>query len=292
MSDKPGVPDVERRAQSARRVPALFVSHGTPATVFDRAYGNALRRFSARQVVLDGIVVVSAHWESLRPLRVTSASQPELLFDTEGLPSSIQSIDYPCRGSARLTQDVLALFERAGIRAVADATRGFDHGVWVPVSVAYPSARVPVVQVSLPLPAEPEEVTAMGRALAPLRDRNVLLVGSGTVVHNLHRLRLTDPDAMPDAWARRFDDWVQEHVSQLDLDALMQYRRAPHAFEAVPTPEHIEPLFFVLGAAEAGDRVFEVFEGFRYGSLSMRSFVLAGRRRDDMRGVPDAPASE
>jgi 4,5-DOPA dioxygenase extradiol len=272
----------ERRQDPAgRRVPALFVSHGVPASLLDQEYGNALRRFSARQLSLDGIVVVSAHWESLRPVRVTRGEQPTLLRDFGTMPSPVERLSYPWRGHAALSDRVVALLEAAHIPALPDATRGIDHGAWIPISIAYPSARVPVVQVSLPMPAEPEDVLAMGRALAPLRNENILIVGSGGLVHNLHRLRFTAATTAPEPWAMRFEQWTRECVSRVDLEALAAYRRlAPYALEAVPTPEHFLPLFFVLGTLEPGDRAYDVYEGFRYGSLSLRSLVLAGRRRD------------
>jgi 4,5-DOPA dioxygenase extradiol len=290
MTDASAYGGSDRRRQgSLRRVPALFVSHGVPSSLLDAEYGNALRRFSARQLVLDGIVVVSAHWESLRPIRVTRMEQPTLLRDFGNLPSPVQSFTYPCRGHVGLADRVMALLEAGGIRAAAETSRGLDHGAWLPISIAYPSARVPVVQVSLPMPAEPAEVLAMGRALATLRDENVLVMGSGGLVHNLHRLRLTGTDrqdSAPESWAIRFDQWARERIGALDVDALVNYRRcAPYALEAVPTPEHLLPMFFVLGTAEPGDRAYDVYEGFRYGSLSMACFVLAGRRRDDLRGV-------
>lgn len=270
-----------RQDPTGRRVPALFVSHGVPASLLDQEYGNALRRFSARQLSLDGIVVVSAHWESLRPVRVTRGEQPTLLRDFGTMPSPVERLSYPWRGHAALSDRVVALLEAAHIPALPDATRGIDHGAWIPISIAYPSARVPVVQVSLPMPAEPEDVLAMGRALAPLRNENILIVGSGGLVHNLHRLRFTAATTAPEPWAMRFEQWTRECVSRVDLEALAAYRRlAPYALEAVPTPEHFLPLFFVLGTLEPGDRAYDVYEGFRYGSLSLRSFVLAGRRRD------------
>jgi 4,5-DOPA dioxygenase extradiol len=288
MTEQAAYSGPERRRIATKRVPALFVAHGSPNTVFDDEFGNALRRFAALQGRLDGAVVVSAHWESLRPVRVTRSVQPELLYDFSGMPSRIERMSYPCRGSSVIADQVLALLDKARIAAVADAGRGIDHGVWVPMSLAYPSARLPLVQVSLPLPADLEEIVAMGRALAPLRERNVLLVGSGGIVHNLHRLRFAGETHVGDAWALGFDEWAREQVGRLDVRALLDYRRrAPHALESVPTPEHFEPLLFVLGAAETGDRVYDVYEGFRYGSLSLRSFVLAGRRRDDLLGLRD-----
>ncbi len=279
----------ERRLPVRRRVPAVFVSHGAPNTLFDEEYGNALRRFTSTQGRLDGIVVVSAHWESLRPIRVTRVVRPLLLCDFTGMPSRIERINYPCPGSTVIADQVLALLGQAGIQAIPDACRGLDHGAWVPVSIAFPSARVPVVQVSLPLPAAPEEIVAMGRALMPLRDHNVLVMGSGGTVHNLHRVRFSSETHVADPWAIGFDEWAREQAGRLDLQALIDYRRrAPHALESVPTPEHFEPLLFVLGAAATGDRIFDIYEGFRHGSLSLRTFALAGRRRDDLSSYPRA----
>jgi len=279
----------ERRQAIARRVPALFVSHGSPNSVFDDEFGTALRRFAAHQGQLEAAVVVSAHWETLRPIRVTRSRQPELLYDFSGMPSRVERLSYACRGNPPVADQVLALLEKAGIQAVADASRGLDHGTWVPMSLAYPSARVPIVQVSLPLPAEADEIVQIGKALGPLRDRNILLVGSGGIVHNLHRLRFSGETHVPDPWALAFEDWAREQIGRLDIQALSEYRRrAPHALECVPTPEHFWPLLFVLGSAEMGDRVYDVYEGFRYGSLSLRSFALAGRRRDDLLGLANA----
>jgi 4,5-DOPA dioxygenase extradiol len=268
----------------------MFVSHGAPNTLFDDDYGNALRRFACTQGRVDGIVVVSAHWESLHPIRVTRNPRPELLYDFTGMPARIERVVYPCPGSVTLADEVLALFERAGIKAVPDETRGLDHGAWMPVSIAYPSARVPVVQVSLPVPAEPDEIVQMGRCLTPLRERGILLVGSGGMVHNLHRLRFSVETEVPDPWALGFDEWARDQAGRLDVAALTAYRRrAPHALESVPTPEHFEPLLFVVGAAATGDRLYDIYEGFRYGSLSLRTFVLAGRRRDDLKGIIRRP---
>jgi 4,5-DOPA dioxygenase extradiol len=282
----------ERRRSAGRRVPALFVAHGSPNTVFDHEFGTALRLFAAHQGPLDAAVVVSAHWESLRPVRVTRGPTPELLYDFSGMPSRVDRLSYVCHGSAAVSDQIIALLGDAGIAAVADPSRGFDHGTWVPMSLAFPSARAPIVQVSLPLLAPPDEIVAMGRALAPLRDRNILLVGSGGVVHNLHRLRFSGDTEVPDSWALGFDEWVSEQVGRLDVAALCDYRRrAPHVLESVPTPEHFEPLLFILGACGRGDSVHPVYEGFRHGSLSMRSFAVAGRRRDERVGLESASPS-
>ena len=181
-----------------------------------------------------------------------------------------------------MAQAVAVRLERAGIAARLEPDRGLDHGVWVPLSLAFPEATVPVVQVSLPLPSTPEMLFAMGRALAPLRSEHVLLVGTGGIVHNLARVQMDVDGPVADPWAAEFDTWVREKVGALDTESLAGYSRlAPHASAAVPTSEHFDPLLFTLGTALPGDVTYDIYEGFRYGSLSMRSFALTGRRRED-----------
>jgi 4,5-DOPA dioxygenase extradiol len=140
---------------------------------------------------------------------------------------------------------------------------------------------LPVVEISLPLPRDPEVVAGMGRALAPLRDRGVLLVGSGGIVHNLRVARLDRKDAPVDAWATEFDEWVRDRVERRDLEELAPYReRAPGASMGVAECEHFDPSFFALGAAGPDDRLEEVNRGFEFGNLSLASyaFVPAGGR--------------
>jgi 4,5-DOPA dioxygenase extradiol len=273
-------PAIDRRAAQVRRVPSLFLAHGSPMTVLDKTFAEAVRKFTSRQHRLKAIVAVSAHWQTPGVTRVTSNPKPSLIYDFMGFPGWLYEIAYPCPGDRAVAQMVAVLLERSGIGARLDPDRGLDHGVWVPLSLAFPEAAVPVVQVSLPLPSTPEMLFTMGRALAPLRSEHVLLVGTGGIVHNLARLQMDS--ATPDLWAVEFDTWVREKAGNLDREALAGYLRlAPHAGAAAPTSEHFDPLLFTLGTALPGDELYDIYEGFRYGSLSMRSFALTGRRRED-----------
>jgi len=257
--------------------PALFVSHGAPsAALDDDDYTRALGAWSQRRPRPRAVVVVSAHSEALGPVRVNAASEPALIYDFYGFPAPLYDLRYPAPGAPDLAREIAGTFAEEGIEPVVDAQRGWDHGVWVPLRLLYPAADVPVVAASLPVPRTPERLLSMGRALAPLRDRGVLLLGSGGVVHNLHRLRLDDAAAPTEPWAAAFGAWVDERLEARDTEALVAYAaRAPHADLAVPTSEHFDPLFFVVGAREDRDRVESVYQGFRYGSLSLRSFALA-----------------
>jgi len=273
---------IERRAAQVRRVPSLFLAHGSPMTVLDKAYAAAVRKFTSRQHRLKAIVAVSAHWQTPGVTQVTSNPRPSLIYDFMGFPGWLYEIAYPCPGDRAVAQMVAVLLERSGIAARLDPDRGLDHGVWVPLSLAFPEATVPVIQVSLPLPSTPEMLFAMGRALAPLRSEHVLLVGTGGIVHNLARVQMDMDGPVADPWAAEFDTWVREKVGALDTESLAGYSRlAPHASAAVPTSEHFDPLLFTLGTALPGDVTYDIYEGFRYGSLSMRSFALTGRRRED-----------
>ena len=278
----PAQPFVERRLSRVRRVPSLFLAHGSPMSVMDKDFAGALYKFASRQVKLRAIVVMSAHWEAPGAIRVTSNPRPSLIYDFAGFPGWLYEIAYPCPGDRAVAQMVAVMLERAGIEARLDPDRGLDHGVWVPLSLAFPEAIVPVVQISLPKPSTPAALIAMGRALAPLRHEHILLLATGGIVHNLARLRASEETPYPDPWAAEFDAWVREKVGALDTDALADYvRLGPHANAAVPTSEHFDPLLFTAGTALPGDVVHDIYDGFRYGSLSMRSFALTGRRRED-----------
>ena len=256
------------------RMPMLFVSHGSPMTAITQDdYTVALWDFAATLPSPRAIVCVSAHWESGPPIRVTSAARPSLIHDFGGFPDAMYALTYPCAGAPALAKDIVARLESVGQHAVLDASRGLDHGAWVPLRIMFPRAHVPVVQVSLPVARTPGDVLAMGRALAALRDEHVFLVGSGGIVHNMRRL--VEEERAPDVgWAAEFDAWARDHIERGDIDALLAYAQlAPDAHLAVPTSEHWDPLYAVLGAIGAQDRLRIIYEGFRYGTLSMRTFA-------------------
>lgn len=157
-----------------------------------------------------------------------------------------------------------------------DPGRGLDHGAWVPLRLAWPRADIPVVAISLP-PIAPADLFVIGRALRALRQENILIAGSGGIVHNLRRLDIRRKDAKPEAWAEDFDNWVAERIDAGDYQALFDYRKAPFAGLAVPTPEHFDPLFIPLGAAFENERPRTIYKGFHYGAISMRSIAFETR---------------
>lgn len=273
---------IERRAARVRRVPSLFLAHGSPMTLVDKAYGAALRKFIGRQKRLRAVIAVSAHWQTAGALRITSSPQPRLIYDFAGFPDWLYQVSYPCPGDRAIAQTVAILLQRQGLAAVLDPERGLDHGVWVPLSLAIPDASLPVIQVSLPDSPDPVGLVAIGEALAPLRSEDVLLVGTGGIVHNLRRISMDAADDVAEPWASDFDAWVGDRAAALDVAALSDYQAAgPHAAQAAPTSEHFDPLLVTMGSVLPNDSVMDIYTGFRYGTLSLRSFALVGRRRED-----------
>ncbi|MBC3468577.1 class III extradiol ring-cleavage dioxygenase [Pseudomonas sp. RW10S2] len=248
-------------------LPSLFISHGSPMLALQPgASGPALASLAAGLPRPKAIVVVSAHWES-QELQVMSSAQPQTWHDFGGFPAALYAVQYPAPGAPELAREVAGLLSDAGLSAQLDAQRPFDHGTWVPLSLMYPDAGIPVIQVSLPGRQGPALQLQVGKALAGLRAQGILLVGSGSITHNLGEL---DWHAGPDAiepWARAFRDWVVEQLKAEDTAALEDYRQqAPYAVRNHPSDEHLLPLFFAMGA---GDRFGIVHQGFTMGALGM-----------------------
>ncbi len=257
------------------RMPVLFVSHGAPTVALERGgFADAMSAFTASVPRPRAILVVSAHWKTRWEIGITSAERHRLIYDFAGFPEALDRLAWPAPGAPDVAARAAALLDAQGFRVRLDSVRGLDHGAWIPLRLAFPEADVPVAQLALP-DVEPPVLERMGAALAPLRDDGVLVVASGGLIHNLGLVRLDDPAAPPDAWAREFDAWAAERIAALDVAALERWREeAPYASRAAPTPEHLDPLFVALGARRDGDVPETIFDEIRYGNLGMRSFVL------------------
>ncbi|MEX6503269.1 DODA-type extradiol aromatic ring-opening family dioxygenase [Pseudomonas zhanjiangensis] len=248
-------------------LPTLFISHGSPMLALQPgASGPALARLAAELPSPRAILVLSAHWES-RELLVSGAARPKTWHDFYGFPDALYEVQYPAQGNPALAGEVVEQLARAGLPARIDPQRPLDHGAWVPLTLMYPQAEIPVVQLSLPSHQGPAAQTRVGQALSGLREQGVLLIGSGSITHNLGEL---DWHAGPEAvapWAQVFRDWMVEMLASGDEAALHDYRRqAPHAARNHPTDEHLLPLYFARGAGGS----FKVeHSGFTLGVLGM-----------------------
>ena len=255
-------------------LPSLFVSHGSPMFALEPgSTGPALRAWADQlPVPLRGIVVMSPHWMARIPTVMTTA-QPQTWHDFGGFPPALYELQYPAPGSPALGQEVLDLLVAAGIAAVPDAKRPFDHGAWVPLMMMFPQANVPVVQVALLAGAGPREVYAMGAALAGLRSEGGVLVGSGSMTHNLAEFFGGAREPAP--YVMEFSRWIESKVAAGDIEALFHYRNlAPHAHRAHPTEEHFLTLFFALGAGGKDAQPHYLSREVMYSMLAMDAFSL------------------
>lgn len=252
----------------AERMPVVFAPHGGgpwpfvdigfPKDELDAlaAYLRSLR--SLPKTPPKALLVVSAHWEEDVPTVMTSA-HPPILYDYYGFPPESYSITWPAPGDPALAKRVQELLGSAGIASGTDAERGFDHGTFIPFKVTYPEADIPAIQLSLKAGLDPEEHLAIGRALAPLRDEGVFILGSGMTFHNLRAFR--DPRAIPVSEA--FDAWLREATTkeQPERDRLLaKWTQAPAARAVHPREEHLIPLMVIAGAAGA-DRGTVAYNG-------------------------------
>jgi 4,5-DOPA dioxygenase extradiol len=217
--------------------PSLFISHGSPMFALEPGeLGPNLRDVGESLRGISAVLVVSPHWQT-RGVRVGTSAAPETIHDFGGFPAPLYELQYRAPGAPALALDASRLLAAAGFDVTLDAQRGLDHGAWV-----------------------------------PLRERGVLLVGSGSLTHNLYEFRqhISDPE-----YAQQFADWVRDAVAARDVDALVDYRRrAPHAQRAHPTEEHFLPLLVAAGASGDGEAVRLVAGGMTYGVLSMDSFAF------------------
>lgn len=250
---------------------AIFISHGAPSIAIEEDdFTRAAGAYGATLANARAIAIVSAHWQA-RGLRVNAVEHPETIYDFGGFSDELYRIRYEAPGDPTLAREIATLLGGATL----EEQRGWDHGLWVPMRILLPEARVPIVEIAQPYPTTPDELMRIGRALSPLRDRGVAIIGSGGIVHNLRAIHLSEKESPVDEWAKEFDDWFATKLAARDFATLTRYRDlAPHAALAVPTPEHFEPLFITLGATRDSDSLITIYEGFHYGNLSMRTFAF------------------
>jgi aromatic ring-opening dioxygenase catalytic subunit (LigB family) len=237
------------------RMPSYFISHGGgPWPWIDEMHAEFAPLEASLAAIPselpqspEAILMVSGHWEASE-VRVMHNAHPPMVYDYGGFPAHTYEIGYPAPGAPRIAERAAGLIAAAGVEVALDAARGFDHGAFVPAFVMYPQADVPMFQVSLLDSYDPAEHFRLGRALAPLRDEGVVIVGSGLSYHNL---RLFGPGAQVPSEA--FDAWLDDTLADepdARTKALLDWEAAPHARACHAREDHLVPLFVALGAAE------------------------------------------
>jgi 4,5-DOPA dioxygenase extradiol len=255
------------------RFPTLFVSHGAPTWALEPGRAGELVAELGRTLPKpQAVLVVSPHWMT-RGIAVSAAERPRTIHDFGGFPQALYRLRYDAPGHPSLAARVANALAAAGFPASLDAAQGFDHGAWVPLRHLYPAADVPAFQVSMPVGLDSASAWRLGEALAPLTREGVLVVGSGSLTHNLREFQ--SGMATPAPYATAFVEWVREAVLARDGARLRDtLRAAPQAARAHPTPEHFLPLLVAAGASDLSAPARVLDGGMTYGVISMESYVF------------------
>jgi len=264
----------------AQRMPVLFIGHGSPMNAIqDNGFSRFLRGWHAHLPTPRAILVVSAHWLTPGVTAVGVQAHPKTLHDFGGFPQPLFDLDYPAPGAPEVAREAVAVVRRTQVQPTQ--AWGLDHGSWTVLHHLYPAADIPVFQLSIDYDRPAAFHHAVGRELAALRDRGVLIIGSGNVVHNLRatdRIDGLSPTASR-PWAQAFDDAVKRALAVRDDIGLVNYGRlaGDAAATAVQTPDHYFPFLYALGASDSlREQAVSVFEGFQAGTLSMRCVQFGG----------------
>ncbi|MBW5446037.1 dioxygenase [Cohnella sp. CFH 77786] len=233
-------------------IPSLFIAHGSPMVAIEQSeYAQYLEELGRTFPRPAAIVLFSAHWES-RIQMVSEIDSYSMIYDFGGFPDELYRVKYPAKGDKELSREVQRLLSDSGIENRAELSRGLDHGSWTILNRIYPDADIPLIAMSVNPELTPEEQYRIGESLAPLREKDVLIIGSGVTVHNFGLFGVQDKAAVK-ALALGFEQWLGDRMAEWDLDSLFRYEElAPYAKVAVPqqAKEHFVPIFYAMGAAD------------------------------------------
>ena len=258
-------PAISRAAKVSKRpkLPALFISHGAPTLAIEQsATTSALARIGQNLPKPRAIIIMSAHWQSAK-LEISSNPQPKTWHDFSGFTPELYDLQYPAAGQPALAETLAQQLTARGITCRVNPLRVSDHGVWAPLLHLYPEADIPIVQISLPRHYDSVACYQLGAQLAQLRDEQILLIGSGSITHNLQALRWQAESI--DKTARDFKVWLLQQL-KTDIPSALDWQQYPNYQNVHPSDEHLLPLFFALGA---GQRVSVVHQSMAHHSLGM-----------------------
>jgi 4,5-DOPA dioxygenase extradiol len=252
-------------------ISSIFVCHGGPTLAIDNnEYSNFLKELG-KSIKPKAIVIFTAHWENETTTISSVNGTYDMIYDFSGFPRELYSMKYPTKGSPGLASRLQNMFGSEGIKANLDANRGLDHGSWVMLHLMYPEANIPVVQVSVNPFLSMDKQYEIGKAIRELGEEDILVIGSGSTVHNLWALNWGSKEV--EKWASDFDNWLIDKVEIKDLQSLFKYSElAPNAKKAVPREEHIIPLFIAMGSGQEERTPKLLHRSYEFGSLSYICF--------------------
>lgn len=252
-------------------MPVIFIGHGSPMNAIENnEYTKTWKKIADSIPKPVAILCISAHWTT-RGTKISTSENPKTIHDFYGFPKELFDLEYKANGAPEIAQRAIQLL--AGI-AVEDNSWGIDHGTWSVLHRMYPQADIPVFQMSIDMQASPKELFEIGKTIKALRENNILIMGSGNVVHNLGRMNYSMLDGFD--WANKFDDYIQAMIEERNFESIFEYKKlGDTASFSVPTTEHFYPLLFILGATDQSDKLTVYNKGFVAGSLSMTCYVFS-----------------
>jgi len=254
-----------------KKRPAVFIGHGSPMNILAKnQFTHDMIRLRDQLIDPDAILVVSAHWLT-RGTRITSGTYPEQIYDFHGFPHELYKVKYKAPGSSEIANMSVATIGDNII--TKDPERGIDHAAWAVLKHIFPEQKIPVLELSLDVTKDPLYHFQLGQKLAKLRNNNILIIGSGNIIHNLTDIDFHD-DAAPFGWASSFDMAIKEALMSKNFSPLINYSElGASAKRAIPFNDHYLPMLYTLGMVEEPETVWFIHEGIQNGSVSMRSFI-------------------
>ncbi|MEO1029378.1 MAG: class III extradiol ring-cleavage dioxygenase [Pseudomonadota bacterium] len=251
--------------------PSLFISHGAPLLAIEEGPAHRFLKTLGQAYSPKAIIVVSAHHIHRGPA-VTTDAAPKTIYDFGGFPDELYQLRYDAPGSPELAANIISALNAEGFEARGQSDRGFDHGAWVPLILMYPDAEIPVIQVSIDMRQSPEWHYRLGEALERFRAEGALIIGSGSITHNLQEWRehRFEDDADAPLWVTDFMDWIHDRLSAGDTGAVLSaVNEGPNGTRNHPSMDHILPLFVALGAGGSVASVKRLHSSTTYGVLGM-----------------------
>jgi len=257
---------------SKKRMPAIFIGHGSPMNAIHKnEFTSDLQKTALSIPEPDAVLVVSAHWLT-QGTRLTSGENPEQIYDFYGFPEELYKIRYQPPGSRGIAGMIIESVN--GVTIYSDDDRGIDHAAWAVLKHIYPDENIPVLELSLDMNASPEQHYNIGKSLSVLRDKGILIIGSGNIVHNLQVMEYYE-GVEPQSWAVEFDELVKKYLLEGNHTELIGYENWGKISKyAVPTDEHYTPMLYTSALKQDGESLEFIHESIQHGSISMRSFII------------------